>query len=70
MDVTPSQSQRTSLIGCVDGRACADVVEPYVNATTLHRVGEHVLAAQYEATGDATAARHGLWDQLEQDVTR
>ena len=46
----------------------AKFVDPYLDAALLHAFGEHALAEQYAATGDATAARHGLWRQIEQDV--
>ena len=53
---------------CAGGVACGQVVDPYLDTALLHAFGEHALAEQYAATGDATAARHGLWRQIEQDV--
>lgn len=55
-------------VRCSDGVACDPVIDAYTTAGNLHAVGEHVAADQLAGVGDATAARHGLWQQLEQEV--
>jgi hypothetical protein len=53
---------------CVDGVACAEVVDRYLASARAHQAGVHEVAETLAAAGDRFAEIHELWPQLEQDV--
>ena len=54
---------------CDQGAACVEVVTRYLAATEAHGIGLHQLAEEIAATADRFAEIHGLWEQLENEVT-
>jgi hypothetical protein len=56
-------------VRCRDGAACEEVTARYVAAAKARQAGVPDVAAQLAATGDLFAELHGLWGQLDDEVT-